>query len=413
MLPTKQKNAEETSFTFQKRLISMKQQLAAFVNAENECIEVIEDLLEKKKEEIYHQNNEIYRDNNFENIKNRLKEIKDSIITKEKGIEKNNKVIEETDAAMYDRNTKYSAEEAQMRTRLDNLKLGEREIKTTVKPQLLNLKREIKELTHEIMNGRKQMEGIEDKMQKCIQTLDLAKEAYADKFNLNPDEISGSPVKKSQFEYTKEYEKLKNLEPEEFKMDDEFENDDSDFRSQNEDVKLDEDFQEEQPRKKKKIESVSLDLSELVNMNLRAKQEEARQQEEEDEDDIVHISLMNNPTKLKINIKNLSDKDIEFLESIRPLLEGKEALKKFSSTSSISQMPFNPYDGKKPEKSGFGRRLLRLNPENIGQVFVVNKQDIRKNGYYIEKRGKSCRYNPYHRGEKSIQPACGEHIPHP
>lgn len=38
--------------------------------------------------------------------------------------------------------------------------------------------------------------------------MDLAKTAYQDKFMLNPDEITGSPVKKVEYEYTAEYEKL-------------------------------------------------------------------------------------------------------------------------------------------------------------------------------------------------------------
>jgi hypothetical protein len=263
-----------------------------------------------------------------------------------------------------------------MRARIDNLKVGEREIKNTVKPQLLNLKREIKELNHEIINAKKKMEGIEDRIGKCMQSLDLAKDAYIEKFNLDPDEVTGSPVKKTQFEYTKEYEKLKNIEPEEIPFDDDFEEDQSEIN-----------VVEEIKPKKKKVGSVSLDLTELINFAIKAK-EEAKEQEVEDDEDIVHISLINNSTKLKVNIRKLSDKDIEFLESIRPLLEGKEVFKKFSSSSSISQLPFNPFENKKPERCGFGRRLLRLNPENISQVFIVNKQDIRKNGYYIERRGK-------------------------
>ena len=169
---------------------------------------------------------------------------------------------------------------------------------------------------------------------------------------------------------------------------------------------VDEVLQNQQSKqiKKKKIESVSLDLSELINMNLKPKQQEVKLREEEEQideedDDIVHISLINNPTKLKVNIKGMSDKDIEFLESIRPLLEGKELYKKLSNSS--SQIPFNPFENKKPEKCGFGKRLIRLNPEDISQVFLANKMDIRKNGYYIEKRGKDycimlCR------GQKSI-----------
>ena len=266
------------------------------------------------------------RDNNFENIKTRLKEVKEAIAAKNKQIEKNTKTIEETDAGMFDRNTKYSVEETQMRARLDNLLLGEKEIKQTVKPQLLNLKNEIKELNHEIINDKKKMEGIEDKIQKCIRSLELAKDAYIEKFGLDPDEITGSPVKKTEFEYTKEYEKYKNLEPEEFKIDDEFDQEQSEVNN----LVPDDDLIEAQPVQRKqpakKIESVSLDLTDLINLNMKANQDQI-QIEEETDDDFVNISLMNNPTKLKINTKGLSEREIEFVESIRPLLEGKEIYK--------------------------------------------------------------------------------------
>lgn len=59
-IPDRKLKFEDDIQTISDRLVSMKQQLAAFVLAENECNEVVEDLLEKKKEEIYHQNNEIY-----------------------------------------------------------------------------------------------------------------------------------------------------------------------------------------------------------------------------------------------------------------------------------------------------------------------------------------------------------------
>jgi len=414
-LPEQLNDAEEGRMELQEKLVAFKQQLAAFVCAENECIEVIEELLESKKEEIYHQNNELYRDNNYENINSRIHEVQESVNSKDRATEKNQKVIEETELGMFNRNTKYAAEEAQMRARIDNLKLGEREIKQTVRPQLLNLKREIKELNFEIINGKKKMEGIEDKMQKWAESLSLAKEAYIDKFGLDPDEISGSPVKKTEFEYTKEYQNLRTIEPEEFKLEDEFNDEQSEIVPEHEEEKMldeekqlgvDEVLQNQQSKqiKKKKIESVSLDLSELINMNLKPKQQEVKLREEEEQideedDDIVHISLINNATKLKVNIKGMSDKDIEFLESIRPLLEGKELYKKLSNSS--SQIPFNPFENKKPEKCGFGKRLIRLNPEDISQVFLANKMDIRKNGYYIEKRGKDycimlCR------GQKSI-----------
>ena len=325
ILPNKLKRAEIEKAELEDRLISLREQRNAFIEAENEWVNNIEELLDLKKEEIYHQNNEILRDNNYENIKSRLKEVKEAIITKNKQIEKNKKSIEETDAGMFDRNTKYSVEETQMRARLDNLLVGEKEIKQTVKPQLLNLKNEIKELNHEIINDKKKMEGIEDKIQKCIRGLELAKEAYIEKFGLDPDEITGSPVKKTEFEYTKEYEKFKNLEPEEFKIEDELDQDESTIEK----VVAEDDEIEAQPSQRKqakKVESVSLDLSELINMNMKANQEQL-QIEEETDDDFVNISLMNNPTKLKINTKGLSEREIEFVESIRPLLEGKEIYK--------------------------------------------------------------------------------------
>jgi len=60
-----------------------------------------------------------------------------------------------------------------------------------------------------VLDIQKRIEGIEDKIQNLIKTLELAKTAYSDKFGLNPDELTGSPVKKTAYEYTREYEKLR------------------------------------------------------------------------------------------------------------------------------------------------------------------------------------------------------------
>jgi hypothetical protein len=52
--------------------------------------------------------------------------------------------------------------------------------------------------------------------------------------------------------------------------------------------------------------------------------------------------------------------DKEFYEKIKPLMEGEDLYKKFSS-SSLSQQAFNPLDkeGKvTPESKGFGKRLF-------------------------------------------------------
>ena len=185
------------------------------------------------------------------------------------------------------------------------------------------------------------------------------------------------------------------MDTEEFKLEDETEEADSNI-NENEEIKLQEEFEfnqeftPKQSKEKKKVESVSVDLTELISQSLKAKQEEVKQLviEEEAEEDIVHIHLMHNPTRLKVNIRSMDEKDIELLESIRPLLEGKEVYKKFSSSSSLSQVPYDPFNNKKPERCGFGRRLIRLNPEDITQVMIVNKLNLRKNGYYIEKKSK-------------------------
>lgn len=125
-------------------------------------------------------------------------------------------------------------------------------------------------------------------------------------------------------------------------------------------------------------------------MNLKAKEESFEVvEEQEDEEDLVHVNLANSLNEsIAINTKNFSEKDIESLECIRPLLEGKEIYKKFSSSSSLSQVPFNPFENKHPEKCKFGKRFVRLNPESVGQLFVISKTDIRKKGYSGQKKGK-------------------------
>lgn len=67
-------------------LISFKEQLEAFILAENELVNQIEHLLEKKKEQIVHETHLIYRDQNFENLHDRVNELSQQINLKEQAI---------------------------------------------------------------------------------------------------------------------------------------------------------------------------------------------------------------------------------------------------------------------------------------------------------------------------------------
>ncbi len=51
-----------------------------------------------------------------------------------------------------------------MRARVGNLKLGQQEISKTVRPQLVNLEREVKDLNLQIIDMYKRVEGNEDKI---------------------------------------------------------------------------------------------------------------------------------------------------------------------------------------------------------------------------------------------------------
>ena len=132
-------------------------------------------------------------------------------------------------------------------------------------------------------------------------------------------------------------------------------------------------------------------------MNLKVKEESFEVVEEQEDEKLLHVNLANSLNEsIAINIKNLNEKDIESLKCIRPLLEGKEIYKKFSSSSSLSQIPFNPFEEKHPEKCKFGKRFVRLNPESVGQIFVISKTDIWKKGYSGQKKGKIYSQNLYY-----------------
>ena len=51
-----------------------------------------------------------------------------------------------------------------MKAWLENLKFGMNEIHKTIKPQLLNLFREVWDLNHQLLDGTKRIEGVEDKI---------------------------------------------------------------------------------------------------------------------------------------------------------------------------------------------------------------------------------------------------------
>ena len=65
-------------------LESQNDQLEAFILAENEVINQVEALLERKKEQIVHETHEIYWDNNFESLHDWLKEVTEQISSKKR-----------------------------------------------------------------------------------------------------------------------------------------------------------------------------------------------------------------------------------------------------------------------------------------------------------------------------------------
>lgn len=210
------------------------------------------------------------------------------------------------------------------------------------------------------------MEGLEEKIYQTQKSLDLAKAAYQDRFGLNPDEITGSPVKKVDFEYTQEYEKLRDqqtqLEVEDEKSPDTHEEQVVELNIQENSLG------EEETEDDAKFGQVDIDLEEDLHNLLEPRKEEA--QLNEANDNYYYVPIQGSTNYFKIDIDGLSQEHIDFFHSIKALLESQEVFKKFSQSGQLGSRPYDPLCGTVPEKKGFGKRIFALNWENLSQLTV-------------------------------------------
>lgn len=78
----------------------------------------------------------------------------------------------------------------------------------------------------------------------------------------------------------------------------------------------------------------------------------------------------------RILLPNCNFLDREFLEKIKPLLEGEEVFKKVSSTQLNQHSSFDPLNGGvTPEQKGFGKRIIRVDP-SLHRIQFVKVQNV-------------------------------------
>lgn len=80
----------------------------------------------------------------------------------------------------------YSAEEVNLKVRLDNLKAAQEELLKLVKPQLQAMEREITDLGFSVNSGRLKLEKLFEKHNSDLLSLDIATKTFLARFASTP-----------------------------------------------------------------------------------------------------------------------------------------------------------------------------------------------------------------------------------
>ncbi len=100
--------------------------------------------------------------------------LEEEISKKHKMLSKLKAEIEDKDSTVFEKTTNYKAEDASLKVRHENLKRAQLEIQKVIKPSLLQMEREIKDLAYQINSGRKKLEAMFEKYQWLQSQLELA-----------------------------------------------------------------------------------------------------------------------------------------------------------------------------------------------------------------------------------------------
>ncbi len=93
----------------------------------------------------------------------------------------------------------------------------------------------------------------------------------------------------------------------------------------------------------------------------------------------IEIANVTTNEVYQIDLSAAQSSDIDFFDRIRPLLQGEWIFKKFSTSSSLNQKPFDPIRQGNPEQHGFGKRLLKLSA-NKGDPALLSRLDFIRGG---------------------------------
>lgn len=130
----------------------------------------------------------LFKHRNYDNHKVRITTLNEEISKKEKTIQKLRDDLDDKDTNVFEKTTNFKAEESQLRVRFENLKKAQSDIHKTIKPQLVIMEREIKELGYSINSGRKRLEGFFERYQQTLAQQSLIKKTLFERFQIDYDQ---------------------------------------------------------------------------------------------------------------------------------------------------------------------------------------------------------------------------------
>ena len=102
---------------------------------------------------------QMFKAKNYDSQKVRIQSLEGEISKKNKFVHRLRLEVEDKETTVHEKTTNYRAKEQALKLRLESFKRAQQDVQKTIKPQLIQMEREVHELSYQVNSGRKKLES--------------------------------------------------------------------------------------------------------------------------------------------------------------------------------------------------------------------------------------------------------------
>eukprot|EP01022_Parablepharisma_sp_SALTPOND_P018924 TRINITY_DN315_c0_g1_i1.p1 TRINITY_DN315_c0_g1~~TRINITY_DN315_c0_g1_i1.p1 ORF type:complete len:1270 (+),score=220.97 TRINITY_DN315_c0_g1_i1:2620-6429(+) len=326
---------------------SFNMQLTALLEAEKEVTERLEEFLRHKKIELEQSTQTFYRKKNYETAQRLAFEASEKLTKQKAKLTEEQQKYEAFEKKLTEKKTGFAFHKAEQRMRLEATHKQMDEIQKVLKPHLRVLKKQIDEYSAQIINDKKRVGILSEKLNHSINNANITRRVLESADKEGSILISAEPK-----DETKKSERQSVLA---------------------------------NPSESSSVPKYGCINVNLADLNESAEEVVASEVIEKSVTElgpsIVYSGTDEENSKYKLDLDKCSVREAQLFESIKSLLEGFNIYKKYKVHSSLKEKIFDPLLSCKvpPEACGFGKRTLIYNPStykiefrNLKKPFTVD-----------------------------------------